>query len=219
MDETVRMGDQRGPVTGLGLSRLWLLWIAALLAPMLLSAPDAAAANHPAAIPDVTVLFGRALQAVHNTKRPTYSRAIVLEADGITKGGRCTTEGCLGGQGVLTAAGVVSWRFVFDNYSSRSRFKSATIYYGPAPKGFGGVTGYVDPFFGDDRIPNAPKMTLSQAVSLMRRAGYRRAFFNVTLRSPTGPKRSNPLYIFGFPNRAYPSVDTVTKQVRQFSKP
>jgi hypothetical protein len=40
-------------------------------------------------------------------------------------------------------------------------------------------------------------MTLRSAVSLMRQASYRRGVVDVTLRNPLGPRRSNPLYIFG----------------------
>jgi hypothetical protein len=57
-------------------------------------------------------------------------------------------------------------------------------------------------------------MTLARAVGLLRRAGHRRPFFNVTLRNPLGPKRLNPLYIFGFPGRSFIAVDTVTGRVR-----
>jgi hypothetical protein len=170
-----------------------------------------------AAVPDVTVLFGQAVKTIRNTKRPTYAGAVVYEADGITRGGRCTPLGCTGGRGTTSASGVVSWRFVFDNYASRSRFKSATLTYGPPPKRLGGVRGFVKPFADDIAIPRAPKLTLGQAVALVRRAGHRAPFFNVTLRNPLGPKKSNPLYIFGFAGNRYFAVDTVTKKVRPFS--
>ena len=60
-------------------------------------------------------------------------------------------------------------------------------------------------------------MTLSQAVARLRQAGYRKPFFNVTLRNPLGPKASNPLYIFGFANGEFVAVNTVTKKVARIS--
>jgi hypothetical protein len=169
------------------------------------------------AVPDVTVLFGRAVKTIRNTNRPTFARAVVLEADGITKGGRCTPLGCSGGRGATSAAGFVSWRFVFDNGPSRSRFQSATITYGPPPKAFGAVRGFKPAFEEDIVIPRSPKLTLAQAVALVRRAGHRAPFFNVALRNPLGPNpHSHPLYIFGFAGNHYFAVDTVTKRVRPF---
>jgi hypothetical protein len=177
--------------------------------------PTAASAR-PTAVPDVTVLFGQAVNKIRNTSKPTYAKAVVFEADGITRGGRCTPFGCSGGRGTTSAAGFVSWRFVFDNPTPRSRFKSATLTYGPPPKAFGSVRGFAEPFEEDIVIPRAPKLTLTQAVALLRRAGHTKPFFNVSLRNPLGPKRSNPLYIFGFAGNHYFAVDTVTKKVRPF---
>lgn len=175
-----------------------------------------AAGRSTAAIPDVTVLFGRAVTTVRNTQRPTYAHAVVLEADGITRGGQCSTMGCSGGRGVKDASGVVSWRFVFDNQSSHSRFASATVAYGPAPKAFGKVNGNPSPFLEDVVIAKAPRMTLSRAVTLLRRAGHSTPFFNVTLRNPLGPKASKPLYIFGFAHGEFVAVNTVTNKVAPF---
>jgi hypothetical protein len=182
-----------------------------------LAAHSNASANKASAVPDVTVLFGRAVKTIQNTRRPTFARAVVLEADGITRGGRCTPGGCSGGRGTMSASGFVSWRFVFNNQLSRSRFKSATLTYGPPPKAFGPVRGFVAPFTEDVNIPRAPRMTLGQAVTLLRRAGQRGQLFNVTLRNPLGPSKSNPLYIFGVAGNNHFAVDTVTKRVRPFS--
>lgn len=173
-----------------------------------------AAGSAAASIPDVTTLFGRAVTIIHATSRPTYAHAVVLEADGITRGGHCSPLGCSSGAGTRTAAGVVSWRFVFDNQSTPySQYRSATLTYGPRPKAFGKVSGSPEPFLEDVVIAHAPRMTLSQAVALLRRAGHRAAFFNVTLRNPLGPKSSHPLYIFGYAHNAYVAVDTVTRKV------
>ena len=172
----------------------------------------AGAASKP--IPDVTVLFRQAVTKIRNTNRPTYARAAVLEADGLTRGSKCNPLGCGGGRAVSTAAGVVGWRFVFDNQPSRTRFRSATLFYGPSPKRFGPVTGYRSPFVEDVIIRQAPRMTLTRAVTLLRRAGFRTPFYNVTLRNPLGPRKSNPLYIFGFAN-SYVDVDTVTGRVHR----
>jgi hypothetical protein len=169
------------------------------------------AARQP--IRDVTVLFGRAVTKIRNTHKPTFARAVVLEADGLTRGSKCNPIGCGGGRAVSSAAGIVGWRFVFDNQPSRTRFRSATLFYGPSPKRFGPVKGYVSAFVEDVIIRKAPRMTLSRAVTLLRRAGYRKPFFNVTLRNPLGPKpMTHPLYIFGFAN-GYVDVDTVTGRV------
>ena len=165
-------------------------------------------------IPDVTVLFGRAVTKIRNTNKPTYSRAVVLEADGLTRGSKCNPLGCGGGRAVSSAAGVVGWRFVFDNQPSRTRFRSATLFYGPSPKRFGPVKGYGSPFVEDVIIRRAPRMTLTRAVTVLRRAGFRKPFYNVTLRNPLGPKKSNPLYIFGFAN-GFVDVDTVTGRVHR----
>ena len=165
-------------------------------------------------IPDVTALFTQAVKIVRGTNRPTLTKAVVLEADGLTRGGSCNPTGCFGGRGVTSAAGVVAWRFVFNNQASRKPILSATLFYGPPPKRFGRVTGYRQPFLDDVNIPTVPRMTLGQAVSIVRRAGYRKPFFNVTLRNPLGPKRLRPLYIFGFAS-GFVGVDTVTKKVRR----
>jgi hypothetical protein len=185
---------------------------------LVLAATTAAVASMPhrgraaRGIPDVTTLFKRAVTIVHGTRKPTFTKAVVLEADGMTRGGSCTPAGCSGGRGVISAAGVVAWRFVFDNQASRKPALSATILYGPAPKRFGRVTGYRQPFLEDVDIRVAPRMTLAQAIGIVRRAGHRKPFFNVTLRNPLGPQRLHPLYIFGFAN-GFISVDTVTKKV------
>lgn len=167
--------------------------------------------------PDITQLFGQAVTKIRATKSPTFAQAIVLEADGVTRGGYCTKMGCHGGKPAKSASGIVSWRFVFDNQKSTSHFRSATLPYGPLPKRFGTVVGYKPPFVEDVRIPSAPKMTLRKAVILMRRAGFRASFTNVTLRNPLAAKKLNPLYIFGLVNQTYVAVDTVTGKVRRFS--
>lgn len=198
------MFDERGVLTRFRFSRAALVLVglttALAVAPMSGLAASTGAAK---AIPDVTVLFGRAVKMVRSTKRPTYAHAVVFEADGRTRGGR----------GTKSASGIVSWRFVLDNQSSGSRFRSATIFYGPPPKAFGKVRGQVSPFLEDLDIRRAPRMTLSQAVTRLQRSRYRKAFVDVTLRNPLGPKASNPLYIFGFTNNTFVAVDTVTRKV------
>ena len=205
------------------MGRRGLITFVLCLAVFVAAAPVAAAlvtaaparSGSAAAIPDVTTLFKRAVQIVRGTQRPTYRKAVVLEADGMTRGGVCTPAGCSGGRGVTSAAGVVAWRFVFDNQASQRRIRSATLFYGPPPKQFGRVTGYVQPFLDDVPIAAAPRMTLTRAVSIVRRAGHRGKFFNVTLRSPLGPQRLHPFYIFGFAG-GFIGVDTVTGKVRPF---
>lgn len=179
------------------------------------AAPGAAAPSPgraARAIPDVTTLFTQAVKIVRGTHRPALAKAVVLEADGLTRGGTCNPTGCFGGRGVTSAAGIVGWRFVFNNQPTRTQIRSATLFYGPAPKRFGRVTTYRQPFLDDVNIAKVPRMTLRQAVGIVQRAGYRKPFFNVTLRNPLGPRRLHPLYIFGFAS-GFVGVDTVTKKV------
>lgn len=154
-----------------------------------------------APLPDVTTLIDPATTRVRATDKPQFQHDVLYEADGSTRGGKP----------VSSVAGVVSWRFVFDG-TQGSKYASATVTYGPAPKRFGKVIGHKQPFLEDVPIPRAPTMTLAQALTRARRAGYRRGFSGVTLRNPLGPKRSNPLYIFTFSPR-FVAVDTVTGKV------
>jgi hypothetical protein len=201
-----------------GKRRILLSQFVVLVAAASLAAASGAAAGRSAKpIPDVTVLFGRAVKIVRGTNPPTFSTATMLEADGLTRGGRCSALNCSGGSGTTSASGIVLWRFVLDNQASGSRFATATLIYGPAPKGFGKVTGITSPFVEDAQIPKAPRMTLTQAVARLRKAGYRKPFFNVTLRNPLGPKPSKPLYIFGFAGGRFVAVNTVTNKVAPLS--
>ncbi len=161
------------------------------------------ASSSTARASDVTSLFRRAVKIVRGTQPPTYARAVVLEADGTTRGRGLTKA----------ASGIVRWRFVFDNQASTSRYRSATLFYGPSPKGFGRPQGQVSPFLEDRDIVTAPDMTLARAVSRLQQAGYRKPFGTVTLRNPLGPTASNPLYILGFAPGSYVGVNTVTGKV------
>jgi len=152
-------------------------------------------------VPDVTALIGPATARVRATDTPQFRRDVLYEADGSTRGGKP----------VSSAAGIVRWRFVFDG-TPGSKYTSATLTYGPAPKRFGKVVGVKQPVLEDVLIPRAPAMTLSQAVVRLRRAGYRRGFSGVTLRNPLGPKQSNPLYIFTVAPK-FIAVNTVTGKV------
>jgi hypothetical protein len=163
------------------------------------------AAGSAKPLPDVTALIGRATSRVRATDKPQFQRDVLYEADGSTRGSKP----------VSSAAGIVSWRFVFRG-TPGSKFASATVTYGPAPKGFGKVIGVKQPFLEDVPIPTAPKMTLVQAVTRLRAAGYRQGFNAVTLRNPLGPKRSNPLYIFAVSPK-FVAVNTVTGKVSVLS--
>src|ERR1700677_3414563 len=55
-------------------------------------------------LPDLTPLIGRATTRVRATDKPQFRRDVLYEADGSTRGGKP----------VSSAAGVVSWRFVFQ---------------------------------------------------------------------------------------------------------
>ena len=173
-----------------------------------------AAAGSAKGPPDVTILFGQALHRVRHADHGTFAHSTVLEVDGVARGGHCTEQSCNDGRPTADAAGVIEWRFVLQNTTPGSTYKSAVIVYGPWPKGFGGVVGNPAPFLEDVPLKKAPKMTLAQAVSRLRRAGHRARFVDVALRDPLGPKPVNPLYIFGFPNKPYVGVDTVTGKVK-----
>jgi hypothetical protein len=54
-------------------------------------------------------------------------------------------------------------------------------------------------------------------VKLLREAGFRRAFFGVTLRSPLGPKTTPPLYIFTLGNDRFVAVNTKNGKVAELS--
>ena len=86
----------------------------------------------------------------------------------------------------------------------------------PRAQRFGRVTAYSAPFLDDVNIAKAPRMNLSQAVALVRRAGHRGTFFNVTLRNPLGAQRLHAMYIFGF-SGTFVGVDTVTKRVHRLA--
>jgi hypothetical protein len=148
--------------------------------------------------PSVQALFRRAGHIVRS--RVLFTGASSLEADGTPSAGSATT-----------ASEVDRWRFVFDNQRTRgSRFRSVVIKYGKG--GFGSVTGRKPAFLEDNRIRPLPKMTLDDAISLLRAAGYQQPFASVTLRFPLGPPFSEPLYVFGFDTgTAPPFVGVGTK--------
>jgi hypothetical protein len=152
--------------------------------------------------PSVQTLFRRAGHIVRG--RVLFSGAVPLEAEGTPSAGSA-----------MTAGDVNRWRFVFDNQPTRgSRFHSVLIKYGK--RGFGRVTGRKPAFLKDKRIRPLPKMTLDDAISLLRGAGYQQPFASVTLRFPLAPSFSEPLYIFGFDTGAGPpsvGVGTTTGAV------
>jgi hypothetical protein len=152
-------------------------------------------------LPDVTELIGPATMRVRATDKPQFKRDVLYEADGASRGGKA----------VSSAAGIVSWRFVFDG-TPHSKYASAFLNYGPTPKRFGKVVGVKSPFLEDVPIPKAPTLTLTHALRRVRLAGYRQGFSSVTLRNPLGPKKSNPLYVFTFGSK-FVAVDTVTRRV------
>jgi hypothetical protein len=109
---------------------------------------------------------------------------------------------------------VTAWEFVLQNSTPGSPYLSVVVTYGPSPGGFGRVIGKPAPFLEDVAIRRPPSLTPAGAVSRLRRAGHSSRFVSVTLRDPLGPKRLNPLYIFGFADGSFVSVDTRTGKVR-----
>ncbi len=157
-----------------------------------------------AAAPDVTVLAPRAEKIVH-AQRP-FRKAVLLEAEG-TPAARSHV--------VKTARGIVAWRFVFDNQGSGNAFSSAIV---DAVHGkFGKVRGHTGPVLDDQGISRIPKMTLSRAIGLLDKAGYRSGFSAVTLRKPLNPGVRHIEYIFTVKSGKYVAVDTRTGQVKQVS--
>lgn len=169
-----------------------------------------AAADYGGPLPSFRNLFRGAVDKLH--AKPTFKNAVMLEADGQTKGHRA----------VKHARGIVRVRFVFDNQGTRgSKFASAYVNYGPPPNLFGKVHGVKSPFLEDRQIPHPPKMTLKNAVRRLRRAGYHDKFSNVTLRKPlTKNRHTHVLYIFGLgtgQDQPYVAVDTKTGKVAPIS--
>jgi hypothetical protein len=157
-----------------------------------------------AAAPDVTVLAPRAEKLVHG-QRP-FRKAVLLEAEG-TPAARSHV--------VKTARGIVTWRFVFDNQGSGNAFSSATV---DAVRGkFGKVKGHTGPILDDQSLRRIPKMTLTRAVALLDKAGYRSGFSAVTLRKPLYPGVRHIEYIFTVASGKYVAVDTQTGRVKQVS--
>lgn len=179
--------------------RARLSFVSALVAAIAVSAVPVAHAGAPHTA-DVTTLFGRVLDRVHSDR--DFARARMLEVDGLPAG-----KGP-----VRKAAQITRWTFVLDNQATKSSpFASATLLHRRS-SGFGEVVGHKRPFLEDRVIARAPELTFSDAVSLLRDAGYRDGFFNVTLRSPVGPRAIPPLYIFSTP-QGYVAVNTETKRV------
>jgi hypothetical protein len=166
----------------------------------------AATASAPRAA-DVTKLFPKAVKKVRAARHGAFSEAVMLEADGLPDG---TAP-------VADASGITNWRFILDNEKTKgSKFFSVYVDY-TAEDGFGKVKGVEEPFVEDWRIKEAPRMTLAEAVSLMRDAGYTDPFANVTLRRPILQEgKTPPLYIFGFDGNTYVAVDTKSGAVSPF---
>jgi hypothetical protein len=181
----------------------WASICVAALAPATAAVASTGRRPHP---PDVTILIPRAVARVHGTDRPNFAHARLLEAVGTTRGNRA----------VSTAPAIASWRFVFANTGSSSRFASVSVVYGPSPHGFGRVEGSTEPVLED--VPfAAPRMTLASAVRRLRSAGVSARFVGVVLRSPLGPHSTAPLYAFELANRREEAVNTRTGKVSSLS--
>lgn len=70
------------------------------------------------------------------------------------------------------------------------------------------------PWLEDAISPLPLKLELSEAVSLLHKAGYCKPFASVTLREPlTHPPQTEPSYFFGFPGHWYVAVGVLTGKV------
>ena len=192
--------------------RLGILLVASAVLATATAAAVPAGAPAPAtrglaASPDVTKLFPKAVKRVRAAKNGKLAKAVMLEAEGLP----ARTDP------VEDASGITNWRFVLDNQKTEgSKFFSAYVDY-EAGEGFGKVKGVKEPFLEDWRIKDPPGMTLEQAVTHLRGAGYGDPFANVVLRRPvleTG--KTPPLYIFGFEGNTYVAVNTKSGAVEPF---
>ncbi|HEY5742165.1 MAG TPA: hypothetical protein VIS99_06455 [Terrimicrobiaceae bacterium] len=138
-------------------------------------------AKPAAAISDVTELFVRAREYVR-TKRE-FRKLAMLEAIS------------LNATPVSSASEITRWGFAFENLSPRSPYRAVYVEY--ADGKFGDVIGLTAPWLGDADL-ELPRMKLSAAIKLLRKAGYTEPFLNVTLRCPRGPTELPALYQFTF---------------------
>ncbi len=168
---------------------------------------SAPAARGVAASPDVTKLFPKAVKRVRAAKNGKLAKAVMLEADGLPARA----------DPVEDASGITNWRFVLDNQKTEgSKFFSAYVDW-EAGEGFSKVKGVKEPFVEDWRIKDPPGMTLEQAVTHLRGAGYADPFANVVLRRPIiEAGKTPPLYIFGFEGNTYVAVNTKSGAVEPF---
>jgi hypothetical protein len=174
--------------------------LTAVAAAALMLVVAVAALAGPAPYPQA--LINQATKTVRS--KAVFKKAILLEADGTPKAGTKVT----------TAAGIVNWRFVYDNQATRTRFK--TVFVKAANGRLGQPVGNRSVFVEDNRIPTLPKMTLAAAITKLRAAGHKQPFGAVTLRYPLGPGFKEPLYIFTIGSR-YWSVGTKTGNVKPIS--
>jgi hypothetical protein len=181
--------------------------VAATALPASAGEPSPANAKGASAGPDVTKLFPKAVKRVRAAKNGKLAKAVMLEAEGLPARA----------DPVEDASGITNWRFVLDNQKTEgSKFFSAYVDW-EAGEGFGKVKGVKEPFLEDWRIKDPPGMTLEQAVTHLRGAGYSDPFANVVLRRPvleTG--KTPPLYIFGFDGNTYVAVNTKSGAVEPF---
>ena len=199
------MVNIRGVVPRFSLSRAVLVLVGFVLIAALMPVSSAAAARKT--IPDVKVLFHRAVKIVRATDPPTFSNAVMLEAEGDDRWR--THHVCIRHRPLAVR---VRQPAVLPAISLQRVY----LLDGPPPLAFGPVIGNPSIFVEDHLIPKAPAMTLKQAVKRLQEAGFTTAFLNVTLRNPVAQITLNPLYIFGLENNAFVAVDTVTKQVFPF---
>jgi hypothetical protein len=191
--ELERAGHIIGAVKWRYLAMLGVLVVPAVLA----ATRRATATGH--VLPDVTVLFARALNVVRSD--PQFRHATLLEADGATAAPHAA----------ISAAGVVRWTFMFQ--SGRANSATASVSLGYDAHGFGRPVGHAAPVLEDVPLRTAPAMPLESAVLRLRSAAFGGAFSAVTLRIPLGPNASStPLYIFTVGNR-FVSVNTATGNV------
>jgi hypothetical protein len=175
-----------------------------IAATALLASLIAATALLAGVIPGVTILAQRATNLLHS--QAAFHKAVLLEAEGTPKNPKLPTK---------SAAGISTWRFVFDNQPTGGKYKSVSI---TARRGILGTPKGNTSVFGQDKdINTIPNMLLTRAVQLLKAKGYRRGFFAVTLRWPNYPNVNSPEYIFALVGRKIVAVDTDTGKVHLIS--
>ncbi|AOJ81507.1 hypothetical protein WS86_13415 [Burkholderia savannae] len=141
---------------------------------------------------------GRVTIAINKVTKQ-YPHAKLYEVDGVASGGPTTDP-----------KQIDKLRVVFQDENNTVIIESTSY------DEFGSPVLYPAPWVGDVVIEWPVKLDLDEADRAKKAAGQTGAYDTVTLRNPLGPKRGNPLYIFGSglrQARKFVFVDVITGKV------